>query len=172
MYEILSPADRLAIHEVIARYAWSLDTGDVGEFAACFLTEGVLRWEAFAQPVEWRGTAALRAFCEYFRALPSSAGRQHHVSNLRIDTVDDEVRARSYVSVVLRQDVAPHPITVVGYYDDRLVRHTDGSWRLRQRVIRDWAGPVLAAFAGQDGKAVARPRPAALDALFATGTPG
>ena len=43
----LSAADRLEIQEVTARYAWSLDTGDEEEFAACFCRDGELVWDVF-----------------------------------------------------------------------------------------------------------------------------
>ena len=41
MAEPLAVADQLGIREVIARYAWALDTGDVEGFVACFCRDGV-----------------------------------------------------------------------------------------------------------------------------------
>lgn len=169
MLSLLSADDRLDIQDLTARYAWSLDTGDVEAFAACFLPEGVLRWETFERPVEWRGTAALRAFAGYFRGLPASAGRQHHVSNLRIAPADDGVRASAYVMVTWRRDDGPHPLIVLGYYEDLLRRDDGGTWRLARRVIRDWSGEVLARFAGQESPSPKRALPEALAPLFATG---
>jgi hypothetical protein len=162
--ESLTVADRLDIQDVIARYAWALDTANVDAFVSCFCAQGVLIWDAFDEPDRWEGADALRAFITFFRDLPSSAGRQHHVSNIVITGTRVQARASSYVAVVLRQGDGPHAVNVMGYYEDDLVREA-GAWRLRRRVIRDWSGPVLKNFAGQTGERVARPRPPPLRGL-------
>lgn len=164
---LLLPQDRLDIQELMARYAWSLDTGDADGFVQCFATQGELIWDVFETPGCWSGHAALRRFIEYFRSRPESAGRQHHVSNLVISAAADQVRAHSYVFVALRDGQGPHRLNVMGYYEDELRREA-GAWRIQRRVIRDWSGPVLANIAGQDGQPVARPRPAALAGLWET----
>ena len=165
MISPISAADRVAIHEVIARYAWALDTGDVEGFIACFSHDGRLVWDAFEQPQSWQGAAALRHFANFFRAIPSSAGRQHHVSNIVVTPAEDgTATARSYAMVALRQGDGPHALHVMGWYEDTL-RQEDGEWRLAERVIRDWSGPILKDFAGQTGERVARPMPPPLAGL-------
>lgn len=161
MAQPLSTDDQLAIRDVISRYAWALDTGDVAGFVACFCSDGALIWDVFEAPEEWRGTEALRHFATFFRDLPSSAGRQHHVTNTLITPSENGARAVSYAAVALRQGDGPHLLNVMGYYED-LFRHEAGQWRLAERIIRDWSGPVLKAFAGQTGERVARPKPAPL----------
>ena len=156
--------DQLAIREVIARYAWALDTGDVEGFVACFCSDGVLVWDVFETPERWVGAEALRHFATFFRDLPSSAGRQHHVTNTVIEQCEGGAGARSYAAVVLRQGDGPHLLNVMGYYEDRF-RHEGGQWRLAERIIRDWSGPILKEFAGQTGERVARPLPAPLAGL-------
>jgi hypothetical protein len=163
----LTVADRLDIQELLARYAWSLDTGDEDTFVACFAREGELVWDVFDTPGHWRGHPALRRFIAYFRGRPETAGRQHHVSNIVLSAAPGGARAQAYVLVALRSGDGPHRLNVMGYYDDEL-RREDGHWRLSRRVIRDWSGPVLARVAGQDGSRSARPRPAALDGLWST----
>src|SRR3569623_899428 len=153
-----SADDQLAIRDTIARYAWALDTGDVDGFVACFCRDGVLVWDAFEDAERWQGAEALRHFAEFFRSLPSSAGRQHHVSNTLIQPCEEGARSRAYVAVALRQGDGPHLLNVMGYYED-LLRREDGRWRLAERVIRDWSGPILCGIAGQTGDRVARPRP-------------
>lgn len=154
----LSLADQLSISDVIARCAWALDTGDVEGFVACFHADGELLWDVFESPGHWAGEDALRHFAEFFRAQPTSAGRQHHVSNTLITPSEPGALARSYVTVALRQGHGPHVLNVMGYYEDRFV-HAGGEWRLAQRIIRDWSGPILTRFAGQTGERVARPMP-------------
>jgi hypothetical protein len=131
---------------------------------ACFSAQGILIWDVFEEADRWEGADALRAFVSVLRDLPSSAGRQHHVSNIVITGSREAAHASSYVTVVLRQGDGPHPVNVMGYYEDDLIREA-GLWRFRQRVIRDWSGPVLKNFAGQTGARVARPRPALLSGL-------
>lgn len=160
----LSCEDRREIQDVIHRYAWALDTGDVERFVDCFCADGVLIWEAFETPDHYEGTDALRRFATILRDLPTSAGRQHFVGNTLIEGGNDEARASSYVIVFTRQGEGPHLVGVMGWYED-VFRRTEQRWRIRQRVIRDWSGPVLARFAGQSGERVARPRPAVLAAL-------
>ena len=165
---VLSAADRVEIHEVLARYAWSLDTGDADGFVACFAPDAELVWDAFEQPGCWRGHAALRRFIDWFRARPESAGRQHHVSNLVVEATADGARARAHVLVALACGDGPHRLHVMGHYEDALVREAQ-AWKLSRRVIRDWRGPVLAGFPGQDDPP--RVRPAVLDGLWETQQP-
>jgi len=162
MADALTVEEQLAIRDTIARYAWALDTGDVDGFVDCFCRDGVLIWDAFEQPERWAGAEALRHFAEFFRSLPSSAGRQHHVTNICLEPCKGGARSRSYVAVALRQGDGPHLLNVMGYYED-LFRREDGRWRLAERIIRDWSGPILERFAGQTGERVARPRPPPLE---------
>jgi hypothetical protein len=165
--EPLTVEDRLDIQDVIARCAWALDTANVEAFVACFSARGILIWDAFEEPDRWEGSDQLRAFASFLRDLPSSAGRQHHVSNMVITPSPEGAHASSYVTVVLRQGDGPHAVHVMGYYEDDLMRE-DGRWRIRQRAIRDWSGPILKDFAGQTGQRIARPRPPILNGLSAS----
>ncbi|MEO6152709.1 MAG: nuclear transport factor 2 family protein [Croceibacterium sp.] len=158
MTEPLSAHDQIAIRETLARCAWALDTGDVEGFVACFCSDGAMLWDVFEQPARWHGAAALRRFAEFFRAQPSSAGRQHHVTNTVITSDQERTTAMSYVTVALRQGDGPHWLNVMGYYEDSF-RFERGEWRLAERIIRDWSGPVLARVAGQSGARAARPLP-------------
>jgi ketosteroid isomerase-like protein len=160
----LTAEDRLDILQLIHNYAWALDTGDVDRFVGQFADDAVLVWDAFEQPEEWRGHAELRAFAEDFRDLPSTAGRQHHVSNVVIEGEGERAQATAYVAVMLRQESEPCPVTVLGWYDDEFVRCAEG-WKITRHVIRDWAGPVLHRLAGQTGERVGRERPAVLAGL-------
>ena len=167
MNNIPTTADRVEAQELLARYAWSLDTGDEQGFVDCFIDDGELVWDVFAETGHWHGQAALRRFVAYLRARPETAGRQHHVSNLVLTATTQGLLAHAYVMVALRCEEGPHRLNVMGYYEDEL-RRQDGQLRIAKRTIRDWSGPVLAGIAGQDGQRSTRPRPAALDGLWAT----
>ena len=105
----LTSDDQLAIRDTIARYAWALDTGDVDGFVACFCRDGLLVWDTFEESECWHGAQALRHFAEFFRSLPSSAGRQDHVSNTLIEPCEEGARSRSYVAVALRRVTVTDP---------------------------------------------------------------
>lgn len=165
----LLPQDRLAIHDLMASLAWSLDTAAVDDFVACFATDGEVVWDAFEAPLRWTGPAALRTFIQGLRDLPGSAGRQHFVTNLRVRGAEDGALATAYVLVTLRDSEGSVRTIVAGHYDDALCIE-DGHWRLRRHVIRDWAGPVLSRFAGQTGERVSRPLPPPLASLAETAT--
>jgi len=167
MTSAFSSSDRLEIHELVARYAWSLDTADEDAFVDCFCRDGELVWDVFETEGRWRGAQALRRFISFFRQQPQSAGRQHHVSNLVVTPTADGALARSYVAVAMRSGDGPHLLNVMGHYEDEL-RREDDRWLFSRRTIRDWSGPVLARFAGQDGARSTRKRPDALAGLWAT----
>jgi hypothetical protein len=164
MKDQLSAADHFAIQALLYRYAWALDTGDVDAFVQLFSKDGVLVWDAFDAPEAWSGHAELRAFAEDLRDLPTTAGRQHHVANVLAAGSNGRATVKAYVTVHLRQAEAPHPITVMGWYEDECVLDADG-WKLKRHVIRDWCGPVLGKLAGQSGEREARAKPPVLAKL-------
>lgn len=165
MANTLTPADRIEIHELVARYCWAIDTGDAEGLADCFASDGVLAWDAFDVPLRWQGADALRHFAGFLRDQPSTAGRQHHVTNLVIEPDGDGARGKAFVAVALRQGDGPHLLNVMGWYEDRYRREGD-QWKIAERTIRDWSGPVLAGIAGQTGERMARPLPPPLAGLL------
>jgi ketosteroid isomerase-like protein len=165
MTERLSADDQIAIRDVISHYAWALDTGNVEAFVSCYTRDGVLIWDAFEEPLRFEGVEALRHFATFIRDQPASAGRQHHVTNVIVTPCEGGARAISYGAVALRQGDGPHSLHVMGYYED-IFRKEDGAWRMAERVIRDWSGPILAGFAGQTGEREARPLPPPLRGLI------
>lgn len=154
----LTVEDKFAIHELLARYAWSFDTGDVEGFVACFTPDAVLCEDAFAEPDRWQGHDGIRAMAQFFFSRPSFPGRQHHVSHILIDGAAGQCRVRSFCFVTDCKGEPPYLLRFAGYYDDVVVE-IDGQWLFRERMIRDWSGPILGAFPGQSGKKVPRQRP-------------
>lgn len=154
----LTLRDRLAIHDLIARYAWALDTGDVEGFVDCFTPDAVVIEEVFEEPDRWAGHASLRRLAEHYRSVPDFPGRQHHVSQVLVEGAASEARARSFTFVTECRGEPPYILRFAGYYEDRAVK-TSGRWRFAERIIRLWDGPVLARFPGHDGTRTPRRRP-------------
>jgi hypothetical protein len=154
----LSAEDKLAIHELLARYAWAFDTGDVEGFVACFTADAILCEDAFEQPDRWVGTDAVREMARFFFSRPSFPGRQHHVSQILVEGAGSQATVRSFCFVTDCKGEPPYPLRFAGHYLDQVVRQ-DGRWLFRERLIRDWSGEALARFPGQSGIKTPRKRP-------------
>jgi ketosteroid isomerase-like protein len=154
----LTLRDRLAIHDLLARYAWALDTGDVDGFVDCFTPDAVVIEEVFEDPDRWEGHASLRRLAEHYKSAPDFPGRQHHVSQVLVEGDAASAGARSFTFVTECRGEPPYVLRFAGYYEDRVVK-VGGRWAFAERIIRLWDGPVLARFPGHDGSRTPRKRP-------------
>jgi ketosteroid isomerase-like protein len=153
----LSVADRIAIQDLIARYAWALDTGEVEALVRCFTPDCVVIEEVFEDPDRWEGHEGVRRLGEHYRNAAGFPGRQHHVSQSLVEGEGERAAVKSFAFVTECRGEPPYTLRFTGYYDDRLLKR-DGQWLIRERTIRLWDGPVLARFPGH-GARVARKRP-------------
>jgi SnoaL-like domain len=153
----LSVADRIEINDLMASYAWALDTGDVDSFVACFTPDAVVIEEVFEEPDRWEGAAGIRKLGEHFRAVPGFPGRQHHLTQSIVKGDSRGVSARSFALVTECRGEPPYLIRFAGYWDDKIVKFR-GRWLFKERIIRLWDGAVLANFPGY-GQRVPRKRP-------------
>jgi len=143
----LGTDDRLAIQELMARYAWSLDTGHVDAFVRCFAEGAVVIEQVFEDPDHWVGLDGIRKLAERFRNVPNFPGRQHHIGQLLLDGDAQQCKARSYAFVTECRGEPPYLLRFAGWYEDRLVK-VEQRWLIAERVIRLWDGPVLERFPG------------------------
>ena len=143
----LSVADRLDIQELLAHYAWSLDTGDIDGLVACFAPDCVVIEEVFEDPDRWEGQSGVRRLGEHYASAPGFPGRQHHVSQVLIEGDATSAAVRSFAFVTECRGEPPYLLRFAGYYLDQVVK-PDERWLFRERVIRLWDGPVLARFPG------------------------
>jgi uncharacterized protein (TIGR02246 family) len=154
----VSAADKIEIHELLARYAWSFDTADVEGFVSCFAPDAVMCEDVFEDVDRWVGHDQIRSMAQHFFSMPGFGGRQHHVSQILIDGSSDRCRVRAFIIVVEPREGEPCAVPFAGHYDDVVVK-IDGRWLFQERLVRHWSGPVLCNFAGQDGVKVPRKRP-------------
>lgn len=154
----LSTRDRIAINDLMAAYAWALDTGDVDSLVACFTPDAVVIEEVFEDPDRWEGAAGIRRLGEHFRKVPNFPGRQHHISQLEVKGDARRCSARAFVFVTECRGEPPYILRFAGYYEDKLVK-LHGRWLFMERIIRLWDGPVLARFPGHSGQRAPRKRP-------------
>jgi hypothetical protein len=153
----LAVADRIAIQDLIASYAWALDTGDIDALVQCFTHDCVVIEEVFEDPDRWEGHEGVRALGEHYRNSPGFPGRQHHVSQSLVAGDSERCAVKSFAFVTECRGEPPYTLRFTGYYDDRLVKR-NGKWLFLERTIRLWDGPVLARFPGH-GARIARKRP-------------
>jgi hypothetical protein len=118
------------VEQVLAHYTAYGDAGMVGEFAALFADDGVLRVAGH----DFHGPPGVRAFVgEQGRRMVEAGGLLpgfHHVGS-RLVEVDGDLATASSVFAFF----APHGIDHWGTYRDRLERRSDG-WRFRERSVR------------------------------------
>ncbi len=153
----LTLEDRFAIQDLVARYAWALDTGDIDALVACFTADARMVEEVFEDPDVWEGHDGIRRVSEHYRNAPNFPGRQHHTSQLLVEGDADAARAKSMVFVTECHGEPPYLLRFAGYYQDELVKQ-DGRWLFKQRIIRLWDGEILKGFPGK-GQWVPRKRP-------------
>ena len=133
----LSPEDRLDIMDLIARYASTLDAGDLDGYVNNFAPDGVL----FEQH---RGRDQIRAYVAMLmrqgRAGPLPNGDvayRHFVGAPTIDGGDGRAQVHSYLLWV-NMGSEP-PVSAAAEYRDECVK-LDGRWYFQSRVLRRLAG--------------------------------
>lgn len=148
----LSSADRLEADELMAEYAWALDTADRDTWLGLFSPDATVECvEADLVRPTRRGArrfAGARGLEELFDLLlddPTFAGHQHWNSAPIVIGDASRCRAQSFAILPARQPGGTIVLDLVGFYDDELIRH-DGRWRFKSRAMRAFAGEVLAGF--------------------------
>jgi len=128
--------DRLAISDVLIRYATALDGRDWELLASCFTDDATLDYDT-------SGTYGRDAFVEHCRAgLARMKATQHCVTNHVISTDGDRAHSTSYV---IAQHVGENDVTFTlgGTYSDDLVRAGTG-WRIAsRRFVTSWKAGQL-----------------------------
>lgn len=128
MTDIAEIAARLAIQDLVARYAAAWDERDGEAFVATFAPDGVLE-----APV-WRaeGRAEIAAMVD--KAKGRTFGSRHHVTNHRIRLLSEDRAEGDLYFFVVSQNGPDH----CGRYKDTL-RRQDGVWLFeRRQVTVDW----------------------------------
>ena len=144
----MSVEDRLAIHEIIARYSHTYDGQDAEGFAQLFVEEGVLEIVVAGKAGPWvrlESRAEIRAWAaERLQARRGRFSSRHHQSGILFDELTpDSARTRTLV-LVTHQGVAealPRPV-LSGVYHDRW-RKTGAGWRLAHRAAHVDGDPGL-----------------------------
>lgn len=126
-------ADRLAIQDVLCRYARGIDRCDAT------VLKGV--WWADAQVDYGSGPGNAHAWCDAVLAALRAMGRtQHFLGNMLIDVDGERAEAETYCRAYhdIAGDGGSQDVEVGGRYLDILERR-DGEWRIvHRRYVLDW----------------------------------
>ena len=132
------PEDWIALHDVIMKYAQSIDTKDWDLFRTVFVEDIQLTYGEPWGPFD--GIEDAVSFIDPFHAPLD--GSRHSTTNFRVVAYDgDHAITRCSVDALLVKN--DHPggpfLRVIGDYVDDFVRRDDG-WRIRDRQFtRLWA---------------------------------
>jgi hypothetical protein len=139
--------DERDIGDTIDRYAHAIDYGEDGEWVDCFTTDGTIEVRAAASRAlgdrhgtsspgrmgRHAGRQALQAFIAA-QSRPPERWHKHVVSQTRVVLEGDAATAVSYL---IRIDESGDVLRLysMGRYRDRLIRSTDGRWRIAERIV-------------------------------------
>ena len=146
----LTADDRLALHDLCARYYVSTDEADVDGFIACWADSDDIRFEsAFGT---FTGRQAIRTFEDEHVHRGMAVGKCHVLSNvvIRAGATPDDALTTSYLVVLEVVDV-PHIVATAIYRDSRAVR-TPAGWKFVFRRM-DVDPGFQKLMAGQHGSA-------------------
>ena len=120
----LTVEDRLLIMELLARYCWAEDSGDMEAFLECFLPDAELYMSHRA-----KGHDELRRWLERFSKDSAFPGSQHFASQFRItEGTSERATYRAYVARLHRiPGTTNSQIVWQGYYTDTVVK-VGGKW--------------------------------------------
>jgi hypothetical protein len=132
-----SVRDELDIQRVIYDYAWACDNGDWGLLKSVFTDDAYLDYSSTRGPAGSRDEIV--AWLE--QSLSQVSVIHHVVSNFQIDLDGDRARVRAMFHCSVRLPALHEMLVTGGYYDEELVRTTDG-WKI-QRLVEDnrWMQP-------------------------------
>ena len=134
---MLSPTDRLDIHDLYARYAHTFDHGLAREWSELFTVDG--RFDMVGDK-EIVGRPALE---EFARGMYHPPGMRHFVSGIVLTAAAHGARGKAYVQVMrLARDGSLRMLNL-GEYEDELVRE-GSSWLLAFRRFQSLLPPALA----------------------------
>lgn len=123
----LTPADKLEIYELNARFDMSVDENNVEEFLSTFVEDG----ELSAPYAQAKGYEALtNFFIEIEKDF--SKGKRHLSGNTILDGDGDNATGRSYLVVFEREKAAAVVATIK--HLDTYVR-VDGAWKIKKREL-------------------------------------
>jgi uncharacterized protein (TIGR02246 family) len=137
--DVQTLADRAAIHEVMQKYVWTVDSGDADGYASVFTEDGVI--DSNGSLIKGRDAirkvvTGLQARYAANRAEGKPAGQLYHViSNESITLTSPNAAVyRSYWQTMRRGDDKRYAAGGFGTSEDHLVK-VKGQWLIQHRKL-------------------------------------
>lgn len=122
--------DRNAVTDTVYRYAWGIDTRDWALYRSIFADHVAIDFTSYNPASVAAEMAADDWVANLIPLFTGLDATQHTMTNPLVDIDGDTARCRMYMQAVHMFTEDPEPeFTIGGYYDDQLVRTTNG-WRL------------------------------------------
>ena len=134
MPDTMTPADKIEVMNLIANYAFRLDTADLDGYVDNFAPDGVFDSTAG----RFEGRAAIRDFVARLlgnRTAGTSSSLRHIMGIPTIHGEGERCRAETYVMIPGGTEDGQIRVQMVGTYTDEIVK-VDGRWRFAVRHIR------------------------------------
>ena len=155
----LSPEDRFAISELLARYFHATDARDCDAIAALFAPDGILEVSGSFQA---RGRAQI---ADAERPLHPRAPRRHLFNSLVIDGNGSTARCTASVAVVEKGG----GVRVSGRFVSKLSKQRDGRWQIVRQRYEDIEPRPSRPATEDDESLSAADRVAIMDVIYRAG---
>jgi len=151
MPERLTVSERLGAIDLIADYAYTLESGDIDGYVDNFTPDGTLEFRSGRH----QGRDAIRALVSHLYAIGQDGpgGNRHILGLPHVAGTPDGCAAHTYVMIVSGEKGDRPPAASFGQYAD-LMAWSGGRWRFASRRLI----PVPAPAGDSDG-GTATPRP-------------
>tara|TARA_B110001454_G_scaffold207947_1_gene219908 strand:+ start:1600 stop:2022 length:423 start_codon:yes stop_codon:yes gene_type:complete len=133
----LTSSDHEEIRQLLARYNFAIDFGEINSWVQTFTSNGVFSCLGMPEGAPLggthRGADALRAYAETHFSI--NQGRARHWNwNLLIEGNNDSATMQCYLNAYSAGQGDTALFRVTGVYRDRMVR-TDDGWRFIEREV-------------------------------------
>jgi|TARA_B110000444_G_scaffold247274_1_gene269734 hypothetical protein len=133
----LTAQDHEDIRQLLARYNFAIDLGDIAGWVSTFTTDGVFECLGLpaSAPLGGRhaGTDQLSKYA--LKHFETNKGRARHWNwNLVVDGTHDKAEMKCYLNAYSAGQGASAEFRVTGIYRDKLVKISDG-WRFKERQV-------------------------------------
>lgn len=136
----VSLEDRVEIEELMARYAWALDTGDFDAYVDTFTEDG---WIEHWPQGKCIGREGIRKMTQdlWYHKPNHYLGRQHRMSQVIMTPEGDGVRIKCFWSI-LQHDVETSECRVfgLGTWDTLAVKDDEDEWKFASVYVDIWRG--------------------------------
>ncbi len=138
----ISPEDRQAIYDTLARYVWCMDTGNIDGVVATFAENGVIKditgklWDVQA--------GGVKAFASHFLTQPDRPVSQHWIQHMFVEEATESGYCVTSYWAMLALDAQTNDKSIrsFGRYRDTCVT-VNGAWLIQEKVIDPWNRTTL-----------------------------